>query len=56
MLRDLGQAVVNVCRVVPDGVVLFFPSYAFMDAVVSVWMQSGHYALIDKKKKIVSEK
>ncbi len=37
MIRQLGLAMLNVCAVVPDGVVIFFPSYGYLDEVVSVW-------------------
>jgi chromosome transmission fidelity protein 1 len=37
MLDDLGRAVLNMCGVVPDGVVIFFPSYNFLDAVIKRW-------------------
>lgn len=38
LVRDLGQALLNLCTVVPDGVVVFFPSYGYLDEVVKVWM------------------
>ncbi|KAK0724911.1 DNA repair helicase [Lasiosphaeris hirsuta] len=37
MVRDLGVAILNICSVVPDGVVVFFPSYGYLDEVVSIW-------------------
>ena len=37
MIRQLGLAILNVCSVVPDGVVVFFPSYGYLDEVVGVW-------------------
>ena len=37
MIRQLGLAILNICTVVPDGVVIFFPSYGYLDEVVSVW-------------------
>lgn len=37
MLDDLGRALLNICGVVPDGVVVFFPSYNFLDAVIKRW-------------------
>jgi chromosome transmission fidelity protein 1 len=30
---ELGRLVLNVCRVVPGGVVLFFPSFSYADQV-----------------------
>ncbi|KAI0018902.1 DNA repair helicase [Xylariomycetidae sp. FL0641] len=37
MIRDLGLALLNTCSVVPDGVVVFFPSYGYLDDVVATW-------------------
>ncbi|PSR82419.1 helicase C-terminal domain-domain-containing protein [Coniella lustricola] len=37
MIRKLGQALLNICSVVPDGVVVFFPSYGYLEQVVGVW-------------------
>ncbi|CAL3969756.1 unnamed protein product [Diplocarpon coronariae] len=37
MLDDLGRALLNICTVVPDGVVVFFPSYAYLTSIVSRW-------------------
>lgn len=36
----LGLALLNICSVVPDGVVVFFPSYGYLDSVVSAWQIS----------------
>lgn len=37
MLDELGRALLNLCSIVPDGVVVFFPSYSFLDSVVKRW-------------------
>lgn len=37
MIRQLGLCLLNICTVVPDGVVVFFPSYGYLDEVVAVW-------------------
>lgn len=37
MIRRLGTALLNVCNVVPDGIVVFFPSYGYLDEVVTSW-------------------
>eukprot|EP00158_Paraphelidium_tribonemae_P007203 Partr_v1_DN28152_c0_g1_i2_m55324 putative helicase 1 len=36
---DLGNVLVNFCRVIPDGVLVFFPSYGNMDQCVQEWMK-----------------
>ncbi|KAK5659129.1 hypothetical protein OQA88_1219 [Cercophora sp. LCS_1] len=37
LVKQLGLAILNICAVVPDGVVVFFPSYGYLDEVVKVW-------------------
>ncbi|PTB65765.1 DNA repair helicase [Trichoderma citrinoviride] len=39
MMTQLGLAILNVCNIVPDGVVVFFPSYGYLDEIVKVWQQ-----------------
>lgn len=36
---DLGQAILSITQHVPDGVVVFFPSYAYLDACAAAWKQ-----------------
>ncbi|KAH7253828.1 helicase C-terminal domain-containing protein [Fusarium redolens] len=40
MITQLGLAILNLCSLVPDGVVIFFPSYGYLDEVVNVWQKS----------------
>jgi chromosome transmission fidelity protein 1 len=37
MIDELGRAVLNICALVPDGVVVFFPSYGYLDTVIRRW-------------------
>lgn len=39
LMEQLGLAVLNMCAVVPDGVVVFFPSYGYLDEVVKAWRE-----------------
>ncbi len=56
-LRDLGMAIVNFCRIVPDGLLVFFPSYAHLDLCVSSWQEAGEsvWSGILKHKRVVQE-
>lgn len=36
-INRLGQSLLNICSVVPDGVVVFFPSYGYLDEVIEAW-------------------
>lgn len=38
--EDLGNAVVNYARVVPDGLLVFFPSYVVLRQCIEYWKSS----------------
>jgi chromosome transmission fidelity protein 1 len=38
-VTELGRALLNICTIVPDGVVVFFPSYAYLSSIVTAWSQ-----------------
>ncbi len=45
--EDLGYALVNIARLVPDGLLVFFPSYTVLTSCIEFWKQpvpgqSGH--------------
>lgn len=37
VIRNYGNLVLEVASIVPDGVVVFFTSYVYMENVVSIW-------------------
>jgi chromosome transmission fidelity protein 1 len=37
MIAELGLLFIAVCKIIPDGVVAFFPSYDFLSHVLAVW-------------------
>jgi regulator of telomere elongation helicase 1 len=38
---ELGNVVVNFARIIPDGLLVFFPSYGVMRACVETWKSYG---------------
>ena len=34
---SMGQSVVEVCKVVPHGVLMFLPSYSMLDKLITRW-------------------
>ncbi|QSS49054.1 DEAD_2 domain-containing protein [Histoplasma capsulatum var. duboisii H88] len=37
MITDLGRTIATLCCVIPDGVVVFFPSYDYLNQVLMIW-------------------
>lgn len=60
-VSDLGNSILNACRVVPDGLLVFFPSYATLASCERAWrspMGPGKPSIIDgitKHKALVIE-
>ncbi len=45
VVRNFGSILIDMSRVVPDGIVAFFPSYLYMESIVSAWYDMvGHSA------------
>ncbi|XP_029836155.3 regulator of telomere elongation helicase 1 homolog [Ixodes scapularis] len=54
-LASLGRSISNFCRVIPGGVLLFFPSYAVMKSFVEFWTSNGIMASLALVKPVVME-
>lgn len=54
-IRSLGQTILNVSRIVPDGLLVFFPSYPMLNKCVDAWQASGLWADISCRKPIFLE-
>ena len=54
-LSALGQVVIMFLKIVPKGVLLFFPSYGLLNSTREHWQQSGIWSRIDSVKRIVVE-
>ncbi|KAI8020505.1 hypothetical protein LOK49_LG04G02653 [Camellia lanceoleosa] len=39
---ELGNAIVNFARIVPDGLLVFFPSYYLLDQCIGCWKNMNH--------------
>jgi chromosome transmission fidelity protein 1 len=66
MIDELGRALLNICTVVPDGVVVFFPSYSYLETIASHWshapkpgaagVQKSIWQRLETKKVLFREK
>mmetsp|Transcript_27410 Transcript_27410/g.65173 ORF Transcript_27410/g.65173 Transcript_27410/m.65173 type:complete len:831 (+) Transcript_27410:232-2724(+) len=55
VVRNYGSMLVEVCAAVPDGVVAFFTSYAYMESIISEWDGMGIMRRLAKSKLIFVE-
>ncbi|ORY29962.1 helicase C-terminal domain-domain-containing protein [Naematelia encephala] len=55
VLGDLFAVIQSTIGLVPDGVVVFLPSYGFLDKVKDVWAKSGLLAKLGEKKQVFYE-
>ncbi|XP_057679215.1 regulator of telomere elongation helicase 1 isoform X2 [Corythoichthys intestinalis] len=54
-LSSLGNTVVNLTRVVPHGLLLFFPSFYLMEKTLEFWREHGHADRIESVKPMFIE-
>lgn len=54
-LSSLGQSLVEIAKVVPDGLLVFFPSYAWMDTYLAHWKQIGIWERLNHWKQCFVE-
>lgn len=52
LLDELGRLLVNVCNVIPAGVVVFFVSYDYEDRVYQHFSRKGVISKLEFKKKV----
>ncbi|CDR46824.1 RHTO0S13e02278g1_1 [Rhodotorula toruloides] len=50
LLDELGQAIVNIAAIVPKGMVVFVPSYDFLNQAQTRWQKSGMIKRLAAKK------
>lgn len=54
-LDELGRILLNLSRVVPGGIVVFFPSYRFEELVVKRWRETKQFDEICARKPVFRE-
>lgn len=55
VMDELGQILANLVNIVPDGMVVFFPSYNFLNALRARWGGNGTLERLKNKKKLFFE-
>ena len=59
MIVELGIMLLRTCRIVPDGIVAFFPSYDYLSKVIKIWKRSNdgssQFESIEAVKRVFEE-
>ncbi|EGO23609.1 hypothetical protein SERLADRAFT_349743 [Serpula lacrymans var. lacrymans S7.9] len=55
MIAELGQIIFNLCSIVPGGLVVFFPSYSYLNVVKEEWGSTRMLEKFEGKKKVFME-
>lgn len=55
VVRNYGQLLTAFSKITPDGIVVFFPSYLYMESIISMWQGMGVLDEIWKFKLILVE-
>ncbi|RUS72888.1 hypothetical protein EGW08_019348 [Elysia chlorotica] len=53
--KSLGNTITNFARVVPNGLLVFFPSYPVMEACIESWKNSNQWTIISQYKPVIVE-
>ncbi|KAM0752291.1 DNA repair helicase [Meredithblackwellia eburnea MCA 4105] len=51
LVDELGTTIANICNIIPKGIVVFVPSYAFLDQIQARWTSSGMLERLSRRKK-----
>eukprot|EP01114_Cavostelium_apophysatum_P012798 TRINITY_DN2954_c0_g2_i1.p1 TRINITY_DN2954_c0_g2~~TRINITY_DN2954_c0_g2_i1.p1 ORF type:complete len:866 (+),score=174.26 TRINITY_DN2954_c0_g2_i1:149-2746(+) len=52
---SLGEVLLEHCRVIPDGVLVFFPSYSLLEKLLNRWKSTGAFRNLSAVKKVFVE-
>ncbi|KAI9256030.1 putative ATP-dependent RNA helicase DDX11 [Helicostylum pulchrum] len=58
LMDEVGHSIANLCNVIPDGIVCFFPSFTYLDQVYKRWSSIESGGILDriqKRKKVFKE-
>lgn len=55
VVRNYGNLVISLSKIVPDNMVVFFPSYIYMEEIITLWSQSNIMSEILQNKLVFIE-
>lgn len=50
MKDSLGASLEEICKVVPGGALVFFPSYNLLEKLCTRWVQTGQWSCLNAQK------
>lgn len=53
--KSLGNTITNFARIVPNGLLVFFPSYPVMEGCIETWKSSNQWTIISQYKPVIVE-
>ena len=53
MINELGIVIMNYAKIIPAGLVVFFPSFLYMNQVVQVWKSNDILKNVECSKKVI---
>ena len=55
-IAQLGQVLLNFMSIVPAGMIVFFPSYKFLNTAKAMWLKTGILNKFELKKPVCGKK
>ena len=55
MQQDVGLTILEICKCVPDGMLIFFSSYITRDKMIQIWKDQGIFEKLQKIKAVCIE-
>ena len=55
VMDEIGRAICSICKVVPSGVVVFFPSYRYEEELTGRWQRTGMLKTLQLRKQLFRE-
>jgi chromosome transmission fidelity protein 1 len=52
LMSELGQLLANLCAVVPEGLVVFVPSFGYLEQLTQHWRASGMWERLAQRKQV----
>ncbi|EFJ47577.1 hypothetical protein VOLCADRAFT_61293, partial [Volvox carteri f. nagariensis] len=53
--EELGRLLANICTAVPSGIVIFAPSFAYLDQLVTAWRRTDVWSALTSRKHVFVE-